>query len=144
MTVAAEILDAIADALDGISGLTVIRGRPRTLADATPPCAWVAAGRMSSVPGPALTQYTVTLSVDIIAPPAVDGSTYQLREEAGLTLASAMHDAILGSSTLLALLTVAPVPSSDLEVFAVDDYNGIAAVVMEVRCEYLRDMGGGL
>lgn len=143
MTRAADIVAAIATAIDAISGVTMIRGRPIDFGDATPPCVWVSAGKISTVQGPELTGFECQITVDVIACPAVDGSTYQLREEAALTMFSAIHVAIQNSSTLQSLLTVMPIPATDLDIGAADS-SGVVVVVATVDCRFMMDNGGGL
>lgn len=144
---ATAVLNAAKSALEGVSGLSadsVVRGRPATLADATsPPCVWIAAGRLTTEPGPDLTGCSHTLLIDVVAVPTADSSSYADREDACLTLADGLSEAIENSSTLAALLSVAPIFASDSHIDGAAG-PGACCVVAVIQCQWLSDSGAGL
>lgn len=147
MSTTSSIMAAIVSALQGATGLgtdRVVRGRPVSLTEGvSPPVCWVAAGKLTSDHGPDLTSYTRTLLIDVVAVPAAESSTYGDREDACYTLADSMIAAVEGSTSLLALLSTAPVTASEAEV----EYAGapgMAVVGMAIRCEWIESIGSGL
>jgi len=143
MSVATSILAAVKTALEGISGLSVVRGRPNSLTEGpSGPCAWVAAGDLTSDHGPELTGYNQTLLVDVVAV-VTAASDFGDREDAVLTLADQVAEAIQTSTTLAALLSVAPIVGQRVQAEAVG-LPGYAVLVTVIQCQWLSDSGSGL
>lgn len=144
MSTATNILMAIQTALQGVSGLSserVVRGYPGD--GPSPPCAWMAAGQLTSEPGPDLSGTTRTLRVDVWASPATDGSTHALREDACYTLLDAIVAAIEGSATLLSYLIAAPTCGATADVAGAGG-PGTPLVVCIIECRYQETYGDGL
>ena len=143
MSTASNIVAAIKTALETISGLSVVRGRPSSLTEGpSGACVWLVAGDLTSEYGPELTGYSHTLLVDLVGV-VVAGSEFGDREDAVLTLASQITQVIETSTGLVALLTVAPVVGQRVQPDAIG-MPGYAALAVVVQCQWLSDSGGGL
>ena len=144
MSTASTIVAVVKTALEGVSGLSadrVVRGYPGD--GPSPPVAWVAMDQISSEHGPDLGGETQTMTINVWASPASDGSTHAIREDACMDLMSALLAAIQGSTSLLALLISPPICASKADVQGAGG-PGTPLIVVVIKCKYVLDYGGGI
>lgn len=143
MSTATDILNAVATALQGISGLSdrVVRGYPSD--GPSPPVVWMAADQITSEPGPDLTGTSRTLTISIWGSPAADGSTHAIREDACFSLMDSIVAAVESSAAVLALLIAPPTCAARADVQG-SGGPGVPIVVCVVECRYLEAYGSGV
>lgn len=81
---ATSVMAGVVAALSTVTGLAVLRGRPKGSEGNTAPCCWVAAGPLLDQHGPDLGGYVQTLSVELTVFVVASDSAFGTREDAVL------------------------------------------------------------